>query len=87
MLLFNGVSYGFLGLCFRMLFLSLIDVFIYFGRSLYLFCIFPCGMLRLFAVNIMLVSILLPCCAFVGSGVFVSACSIIFVEFSQFTFF
>ena len=56
------------------------------GRSVCLLRILPWGMLFLSAASIEFVSILFPCCAFVGSCVLVRVCSISFVKSSQFAF-
>ena len=61
-------------------------ILIYSDRSLCLLCIFPCGILCLSAVTIMLIDIFLPWCAFVCNDVFVSACSTSLVKSSQFAF-
>ena len=75
-----------MGFCFQTVFLQSMAAFRFSGESLCLLHILPWGMLCLLAASIAFVGILFPWCASVGSGVFVSVCSIFLVKSSQFAF-
>ena len=71
---------GLWGFGFRTVFLLSMAALMFSGRALCLLHILPGGMLRLSAASIKFVCILLPWCASVDSGVFVSVCYISFVK-------
>ena len=78
------MSCGSIGFCFKRVFLLSMAALMFSSRSLCLLRILPGGILCLSAASIVFVSIFFPWCTSVGSGVFVSVCSISSVKPSQF---